>query len=97
MSLSTTVGAVICAAHQNEDGQIHGHTWTVWATFPSGVDAIQLQNSLRIVLRRFDHVVLPHAVSTGEQLAAEVGRLLNDAISVRVERLPELIIAEWKR
>ena len=99
MPLSTTVGAVLCAAHRDRLGKLHGHTWTVWARFPqdqSGLrDALVLQTKLRAIVDVWDHDELPDDLASGERLAEAIAILLGDADLVRLERLPEMIVAEW--
>lgn len=95
----TKVGAVLCAAHRDREGRMHGHTWTVWATFAvltDTADATDLQADLRSALAFWDHDVLPEPLSTGEALAEWVGAQLPGCVRVDVERPAELIAACWE-
>jgi hypothetical protein len=78
MRTATTVGALLRAAHRSKHGAMHGHTWRVWATFPTlggALDAIGLQDTLKRFLADMgDHGVLPDRLAWGEAIAEEVGR-----------------------
>lgn len=96
MRFGTKVGAVLCAAHQNFRGHVHGHTWQVWATCERR-DAVALQEDLKALLATLDHGVLPRELSEGEDLAAFVGERLNGCFRVDVCRPMEMIEAWWER
>jgi hypothetical protein len=99
MTTATTVGAVLCAAHRDMLGNLHGHTWTIWARFPNAGaprDARVLQHTLDKALSAWDHGELPPELARGEDLAAAIGeKLLRGVDYVRVERQAERLIAEW--
>lgn len=92
----TKVRAVLCAAHRDATGQIHGHTWTIWACWPSGDDALALQMDLTEALAPFDHGVLPDHLARGEDLAEAIGLALTGCISVAALRDPEGFAGEWR-
>lgn len=94
--VGTKAGAVLCAAHENISGQVHGHTWLVWASSDRR-DAVELQEDLKALLATFDHGLLPRELSEGEDLAAFVGERLDGCVRVDVCRPLEMIEAWWER
>jgi hypothetical protein len=96
--LATTVGAILCCAHRDVLGRLHGHTWAVWARFPNAGarrDAVVLQQRLEGCLSAWDHTELPPELAEGEDIAGAVAQLLGDADYVLVERRLEMILGEW--
>ena len=96
----TGVGAVLSAAHVSRDRKsTHGHTWEIVAWFPAKNDALMLQYSLNEEVGRLDHSILPDELAWGEELAAYIGRMLQElgCIAVDVSRPSERIFARWER
>lgn len=102
----TGVGAVFCAAHSPKGGgPMHGHTWEVIVWLPR-CDATAAQAALVDYLTRFDHAVLPDALTQGEDLARHIGKnfiapmgghQFDHPVRVQVNRPLERIYAEWSR
>ena len=93
----TGVRAVFCAAHMNDEGKMHGHSFEVEAWFPAGDCALELQERLEQAVAVFDHDVLEHELRRGEAIAAELRRLLPDATEIVVRRPLERIFARSRR
>lgn len=94
----TGVGGFICAAHRDKDtGKLHGHTWDVEAWFKSRNNAVELKNELQNVLNSFDHTELPEHFAWGEELAAEILRMMPDCCEVKISRNSERIYAKAMR
>jgi 6-pyruvoyl-tetrahydropterin synthase len=92
------VGAFLCAAHEDTQGRMHGHTYDVVAWFPAGEDALVLQERLKREIEPFDHATLCHELAKGESLAAAIfERLSPDVIRVDISRTAERIYARWPR
>lgn len=92
----TGVSGVICAAHRNERGILHGHTYEVRAWFPSGKDALELQKHLNAALRVFDHKELPEGLETGEALCSALSHNLQGVVEIEISRPLERIFARWR-
>ena len=92
----TGVGAHISAAHRDQNGVMHGHTWTIraWWIYSPGRDAIALRGELVRLLAVHDHKALPDALATGEGMARYIADEL-DCHMVEVSREPEQIFARW--
>jgi len=85
----------ICAAHRDEDGALHGHTWTVWASWIyDGESIVDRKLVLERVCRTLDHKVLPDHVSRAEDMAGHIGDLVG-AVKVEISREAEGMRAEW--
>lgn len=98
VKVSTGVDGVICAAHEDEKGQMHGHTWEVQAWFDAGDDAQVHKNSLFLALEDLDHSVLPKHLISGEALSAEIiNRLGERCRRVLISRPKEGIHAMAER
>lgn len=95
MTVQTGVGGIICAAHRDEDGKLHGHTWEVVAWWPDGQDALVLQAKLQSILNLYDHEELGPRISRGENLAAAIGSALEGCVEVQLNRPAERIYARW--
>lgn len=93
----TGASAVVSAAHRDNNGNLHGHTWEVTAWWAEGGDGLKLQQDLEQYLKVFDHTVLGDEVAWGEALAKSTLVGLGCArVEVRrpLERL--YAVAEWK-
>jgi 6-pyruvoyl-tetrahydropterin synthase len=97
MTALTGVGGIICAAHRDASGRLHGHTYEVTAWFPAGADALALQASLTRVVGLFDHDELLHELASGEGLCAAIAEQLPDAVQIDVSRHAERLFARWHR
>lgn len=97
MPVTTRVRGILSVAHHNDRGRLHGHSYEVWATWPAGGDAVELQERLAAVLRRYDHRGLGANERSGEQLAELIGSALADCVQVDVSRPLEGIGARWDR
>ncbi len=89
------VGGHFSAAHRDENGKLHGHTWEVVA-WRLGDDACALgfQDTLNSALAQLDHTELPEGLQRGGQLAQWIGVRAN-ATRVEVMRRVEKIYATW--
>lgn len=94
--VGTKAGAVLCAAHEDAQGRLHGHTWQVWASSYRR-DALALQDDLKALLSTLDHGVLPRELAAGEDLAEFIGKRLDGCFRVDVCRPLEMIEAWWER
>lgn len=97
--LETGAGWYFSAAHHDPiRGQLHGHTWEVvaWWKGEPARDALVLQETLKGVLRGFDHTVLPPELASAEALAKAIGGLITDCIGVDVSRPSERLFARWR-
>lgn len=92
LKVSTGVGAVLCAAHRDRDGSMHGHTWEITAWWTGTPDAREKQATLNLYLSSFDHGFLPDGLAWGEHLAARIASDLG-CERVDVERPLERIYA----
>jgi hypothetical protein len=92
----TGVGCIICAAHVDAGGRLHGHTYEVTAWFPRGDDAIDLQGLLKFAASQFDHCKLPPELSSGEALCVALASKLPNAVRIDVSRPAERIYARWE-
>ncbi len=90
----TGVGAILCAAHRDKDGRLHGHTWEITAWWEGQPDAAERQEALNNWIFPYDHGVLHPDLSSGEALAALCGTALGCA-QVDVSRPLERIYARW--
>lgn len=93
----TGVSGHFSATHKSPEGKWHGHTWYVKAWFRNKhrLDARVMQASLNQMLKRYDHSELPANLEWGEDIAREVGSLIN-CVEVEVSRPAEGIYAKWK-
>jgi len=93
----TGVGCHFSATHESpEGGSPHGHSYEVTAWFREGQDARHLQQLLLTAVEPLDHSVLPDELSSGEALAAHIGRSLEGCVEVEVRRPLERIYARWR-
>jgi 6-pyruvoyl-tetrahydropterin synthase len=93
----TGAGWYFSASHyDNVRKETHGHTYEVKAWFPAGRDAVVLQETLKGVLRAFDHKTLPPELSRAEDLAKAIGGLMGDCVGVDIERPAERLGAKWR-
>ena len=92
----TGVGVLLCAAHRDLDGRLHGHTYQVRAYWPSGVDMLLLQARLRQACELFDHGELPDHLAGAESLAFALHEALPDAVEINVDRPAEMLFAQWR-
>lgn len=93
----TGVSGHFSATHKSPEGKWHGHTWYVKAWFRNKhrLDARVMQASLNQMLKRYDHSELPENLEWGEDIAREIGSLIN-CVEVEVSRPAEGIYAKWK-
>lgn len=85
----------ICAAHRSDEGEMHGHTWRVFAYWTyEGRSVVDLKLILERVCRTLDHKVLPEHLRRAEDLAGHIGDLVG-AVKVRIVREAEGMEAEW--
>lgn len=93
----TGISGHFSATHKSPEGQWHGHTWYVKAWFRNKhrLDARVMQASLNTMLARYDHSELPENLAWGEDIAREIGSLIN-CVEVEVSRPAEGIYAKWK-
>ena len=93
----TWADAHFCAAHRDDRGFVHGHTWRVRAYWEfDGQDMQAPDTSLAgFVLSELDHRELPANLSWAEQIAPFIGAALN-CVQVDVWREPEGLGATWR-
>lgn len=93
----TGVSGHFSATHKSPEGHYHGHTWYVEAWFRNKhrLDARVLQAAFNTMLARYDHSELPEHLAWGEDIAREIGALVN-CVEVKVSRTAEGIHAKWK-
>ena len=92
---STGVGGIFSASHHTPEGVLHGHSYEVWAWFPAGRDARELQEQLGAVLDELDHQHLDDELAWGEALAEHIAARLPGCTEVEVRRPLERIGARW--
>ena len=92
---STGVGGIFSASHHSPEGTLHGHSYEVWAWFPGGRDARELQDKLNAVLAELDHTHLSDELAWGEALAEHIAVRLPGCIEVEIRRPLERIGARW--
>ena len=92
LKVSTGVGAVLCAAHRDRDGRMHGHTWEITAWWKGAPNAREKQAMLSLYLSSFDHGFLPDNLAWGEHLATRIAQDLGCS-QVDVSRPLERIYA----
>lgn len=86
----TGAGAVLCAAHRDRTGNMHGHTWEVTAWWTGKPDALQKQAELNSYLSFFDHSILADSVTLAEDLSRRIAEDLGcERVDIRrpLERL----------
>ena len=89
MTNLTGAGWYFSASHFDQVRQeLHGHSYEVMAYWPAAPyrDARVLQETLKDVLKGFDHKTLPEALSRAEDMAAAIGGLITDCVRVRLWR-----------
>ena len=93
----TGISGHFSATHKSPEGKWHGHTWYVKAWFrnKNRLDARIMQASLNQMLKRYDHAELAENLAWGEDIAREIGSLIN-CVEVEVSRPAEGIYAKWK-
>lgn len=95
MTALSKAKAHICAAHRTDEGAMHGHTWTVWASWIyDGESIIERKLILERVCRTLDHKVLPEELRRAEDMAGHIGDLVG-AVKVEISRDVEGFAAEW--
>jgi 6-pyruvoyl-tetrahydropterin synthase len=99
MENATGAGWYFSASHY--DGvrkETHGHSYEVMAWWPSepARDAMVLQETLKGVLRGFDHRALPPELSRAEDIAKAIGSLITGCIGVDVSRPTERLAVKWR-
>lgn len=67
MKTMTGVGGIICAAHKDRTGRLHGHTWEITAWWSGSPDAVAKQALLDVALAQYDHTQLDEDMSWAEQ------------------------------
>jgi len=85
----------ISAAHRDESGNLHGHTWRVrafWVYDNSSVE--RRRDQLADVCGLFDHTTLPDNLSRAEELADHIGRRMGCS-SVEIWRDAERVGCRW--
>lgn len=82
LSVLTGAGAVLSAAHRDQSGRLHGHSWEVTAWWTGKPDAVAKQSELSNYLSFFDHSLLAQSVSLAEDLAV---RIMEDMDCARVD------------
>jgi len=82
MKVMTGAGAILCAAHRDRGGNMHGHTWEVTAWWADKPDALAKQAALTEYLAFFDHSILADSVAWAEDMAQ---RIMEDLGCAKVE------------
>lgn len=93
MSVETGVGCVLCIAHTNAAGKVHGHSYEVVAWVPEGEDALELQRELDRALTALDHSQLEAALASGEDMSRWVRSAIPRVVEVEIRRPLERIYA----
>jgi len=86
----------VCSAHRNKLGVMHGHTWSVRATWSEIIDVEARKDALVIACAVRCHVVLDGRDASAEGLAESIGNELG-ADRVDVWREAEGLGAAWRR
>jgi 6-pyruvoyl-tetrahydropterin synthase len=86
----------ICAAHRSPLGVMHGHTWTVRATWSEIINVEDRKAFLVEVCDDYCHRVLDGKTASAEGLAESIATATN-AIRVDVWREAEGMGATWRR
>lgn len=76
MKTMTGVGGIICAAHTDANGRLHGHTWEVIAWWDGRPDAVSCQVKLNEVLSEFDHTRIDDEISWAEEFGSRIISIL---------------------
>lgn len=96
MKTMTGVGGIICAAHKDQAGRLHGHTWEITAWWSGSPDAITKQVQLNTALMDFDHTQLDDDLGWGEQFGMFLLGYL-DCDKIEIARPLERIYATIER
>lgn len=91
------VTGTISAAHRDENGWLHGHSWVIRAWFPEGEDAEWLRMKLHKVLDLFDHKELLYELARSEGLVEAIAEQLPTAVEIEASRPVEGIYIRWTR
>lgn len=91
------VTGTISAAHRDENGWLHGHSWVIRAWFPEGQDAEWLQHKLWKVLDLFDHKELLDDLTRTEGLVEAIAEQLPEAVEIEGSRPIEGIYVRWTK
>jgi hypothetical protein len=98
MTIETGVGGIICAAHKDAAGRLHGHTYEVIAWWPDdGRDALALRRKLDAAIALHDHSELGAERCRGEDLAEIIASMLPGCSEVNVNRPAERLYARWRK
>lgn len=101
MTIVSWVETYFCAAHRDEQDNIHGHTWRVRVYVPfKGHDAVMLKAALEQACKEMDHKVLRPQLAWAEDLALSFALSFVDKSNVQpcrvdVWRDPEGMGATW--
>jgi len=96
MPLTTWATGFYCAAHRDDSGTIHGHTYHAraeWAYDDSC--AVERKAQLDAALAEFDHTTLPEALRRAEDMCLRIA-VKTGAVRVDVWRDAEGLGATWK-
>lgn len=95
MATLTGASAILCAAHQDAAGRMHGHTYeiTAWWLW-DGSDVLDRQRQLVSAILPLDHGVLPDGLASAEEIARHIGMELR-CQEVQVWRAGERLGARW--
>lgn len=91
------VGGTFCASHYSPEGVLHGHSYEVkaWFAWDGPRDARCFKAALDVLLKQWDHTVLPDHLAWGEEIARAVGTLAG-CVEVEVSRPLERYYARWR-
>lgn len=92
----TRVGVVISVGHNSPEGEAHGHSFEVWATYRFGFDARILRSQLEAVTKPLCHTFLSDELALGENLAEHIGKQLPECLRVECSRPLERWGAIWE-
>lgn len=93
MPTLTGAGAIFCAAHEEQHGPLHGHSYEVIAWFEGNEDALAVQCALVEVLKDFDHTKLKSNMAWAESIAEHIRKRMLKCVEVEVRRPLERLYA----
>ena len=94
--LSQWVERHFCAAHESDDGKLHGHTWVVRVYWPyDDTDVLVRATALERYVAKVDHTVLPNDLRRAEELAGFFAAAVDGVTRVDVWREREGYGATW--
>lgn len=95
--MTTTAGWFFSASHRDPvRAELHGHSYEVQVSWPSGEDVTELQERVKAACAAFDHATLPDFVTRAEDLIPLFRGRLAGCVRIKITRPVERLSAEWR-